>query len=241
MSKEEQPENICAFYLDKKGDVHWITNSIYNTDTQTLSFTINQFSTFGVGYRQQSRIYKDIENHHAKNDILFMVNKGLYFETTKTLLYPDSGVSRSFIITALGKLSDIQVDTKNKSTFTDVKTNAYYNGYVQWAVESHILESINDTSYLPNTYITKEQLSNILVSYANVIGFELPKNYDEIDFADDKFIDDNAKEAVKQLQMAGIFIGKSDENFEPKSIVTRAELSVYLRKFIELYNKRSTI
>lgn len=43
-----------------------------------------------------------------------------------------------------------------------------------------------------------------------------------------------AKEAVKQMQMAGVMSGKNGNLFDPQGTATRAEVSAVLRRFVEL-------
>jgi len=52
-------------------------------------------------------------------------------------------------------------------------------------------------------------------------------------FADSGKISAGSREAVKQVQMAGILSGKSGNRFEPKGIVTRAEFAAVLRRLVE--------
>ena len=71
-------------------------------------------------------------------------------------------------------------------------------------------------------------------NYAKVIGFTLPKVHVENTFADSTKINTYAKEAVKQMQMAGVISGKNSNLFDPQGTATRAEVSAVLRRFVEL-------
>ena len=62
----------------------------------------------------------------------------------------------------------------------------------------------------------------------------LPAIYAENIFADASKISAEAADAVKQLQMAGILAGKSENRFDPQGIVTRAEVSAIIHRFIKL-------
>ncbi len=48
-----------AVYVDAKGRVQWIINSVYNSVEKELHFSTNHFSMYGIGYNQaQYRIYR---------------------------------------------------------------------------------------------------------------------------------------------------------------------------------------
>ena len=63
----------------------------------------------------------------------------------------------------------------------------------------------------------------------------VPKVHAENTFADSAKISAYAKDAVKQMQMAGVLAGKSGNLFDSQGTTTRAEVSAaVLRRFIEL-------
>ncbi|WP_458788368.1 S-layer homology domain-containing protein, partial [Vallitalea sediminicola] len=56
----------------------------------------------------------------------------------------------------------------------------------------------------------------------------------EITFEDDASLSIGARVAVTEMQTAGILAGKSDNKFDPQGIATRAEVSVMLKRFVEI-------
>lgn len=71
-------------------------------------------------------------------------------------------------------------------------------------------------------------------NYAKTIDYTLPKVHIENTFADSAKISTYAKDAVKQMQMAGVISGKNSNLFDPQGKATRAEVSAVLRRFMEL-------
>lgn len=60
-----------------------------------------------------------------------------------------------------------------------------------------------------------------------------------ITFVDSDKISTHAKEAVKQIQMAGVIGGKDNNLFDPQGTATRAEVSAVFRRFMELISSET--
>ncbi len=178
--------------------------------------------------------FTDIAGHWAKNDIKFVVSHGLFKGASATTFAPNTAMTRGIFVTVLGRLANVDVSNYTKSSFSDVKSDAYYIGYVEWAVKKDILKGIGNGKFAPNQLITREQMAVIMNNYAKSIGFILPKIHADNTFADSGQISADAKDAVKQMQMAGIIMGKRGRLFEPQDTATRAQVSVVLRRFLEL-------
>jgi len=234
LSANENAGNIQAVYVEANGRVQWLISSVYDGLNGVLRFSTNHFSTYGVGYKQDVPSFADIGTHWAKDDIAFVANRGLLSGTSKTTFSPNTAMTRGMFVTALGRLANADVSGYEKSSFTDVKSDAYHLGYVEWANKNNIVKGIGDGKFAPDQSITREQMAVILQSYAKAIGFTLPKVHAENTFADSAKIGAYAKDAVKQMQMAGIISGKNSNLFDPQGTATRAEVSAVLRRFVEL-------
>ncbi len=241
LGKNENAGNVMAVYVDAKEKVHWLVNSVYDTMEQVLRFSTNHFSTYGIACKQINTAFKDITDHWAKEDIEFVVSRGLINSTSKTKFNPDKSLTRGMLVTALGRLAEADVSGYTKSSFTDVKSDADYMSYIEWANKNNILKGVEDNKFAPNQSITREQIAVIMLNYAKVIGFTVPKAHTENSFADSDKISDNAKDAVKQMQMAGVITGKKGNLFDPQGEITLAETSAMLRRFIEVMISRASM
>lgn len=230
----ENTGDIQAVYVDANDRVQWLISSVYDGLNGVLRFSTNHFSTYGVGYKQGVPSFADIRTHWAKEDIAFVANRGLLSGTSKTTFSPNTAMTRGMFVTALGRLANADVSGYEKSSFTDVKSDSYHMGYVEWANKNNIVKGMGDGKFAPDQSITREQMAVILQSYAKAIGFTLPKVHVENTFADGAKIGAYAKDAVKQMQMAGIISGKNSNLFDPQGTATRAEVSAVLRRFVEL-------
>ncbi|TWH59426.1 putative glycosyl hydrolase [Desulfitobacterium sp. LBE] len=213
LGTNEKAGNVQAVYVDSEGEIHWRLNSVYDSVEKVLRFSTDHFSTYGIGYQQVNTAFRDIAGHWAKEDIEFAVSRGLLSGTSATKFRPNTAMTRGMFATALGRLAHVDVSGSTQSS---------------------IVNGLGKGMFAPDQPITREQMAVMMSDYAQTIGYTLPKVHVENTFADQSQISTNAKEVVKQLQMAGIISGKSGNRFAPQGKATRAEVSAVLRRFVEL-------
>ena len=233
-AKGEQTGNLYAVYVDDVGKVEWITKSSYDASLKAVVFETGHFSVYGVGYKNPAPAFTDIHNHWAADNILFAASRGLLSGTSDTTFSPNTGMTRGMFVTALGRLAGINPDSYKTGKFTDVKADAYYAPYVNWAAQNGIVEGVTATTFAPDTNINREQMAVIMANYAKKLGYDLPKTLQAVTFADNAQISSWAKNAVRAMQQAGILAGKNGNKFDPKGTATRAEVATVLRRFVEI-------
>lgn len=233
LKRTEQGGNLQMAYVDTEGKVQNMTHSSYNANQSVMIGRTNHFTVFGI-VKKQVPAYKDIEGHWAKDDILFVASRKLLSGTGNNQFSPNTGMTRGMFVTALGRLSGIEPAQYKNTKFSDVAATAYYAPYVAWAAEKGIVNGVTDTTFVPDTNISREQMAVIMYNYAKTIGYTVPKTCEAVTFADNGSIESWAKEAVKAMQMAGVLNGKDGSNFDPKASATRAEVSAVLRRFVEI-------
>ena len=233
-AKNEKTGNLYAVYVDKTGKVEWLTKSSYDADQKAVIFEAAHFSIYGVGYKNPVPNFTDINGHWAKEHILFTVSRGLFSGTGKTTFSPNTTLTRGMFVTALGRLAGINPADYKNGKFTDVKTDAYYAPYVNWAASKGIVNGTGATTFAPDNKITREQMAVIMKNYADKMGYSIPKTLEAVTFADNAQISSWAKDAVKAMQQAGVLSGKANNLFDPKGNATRAEAATVLHRFVEV-------
>ena len=233
-AKNEKTGNLYAVYVDKTGKVEWLTKSSYDADQKAVIFEAAHFSIYGVGYKNPVPNFTDINGHWAKEHILFTVSRGLFSGTSKTTFSPNTTLTRGMFVTALGRLAGINPADYKNGKFTDVKTDAYYAPYVNWAASKGIVNGTGATTFAPDNKITREQMAVIMKNYADKMGYSIPKTLEAVTFADNAQISSWAKDAVKAMQQAGVLSGKANNLFDPKGNATRAEAATVLHRFVEV-------
>lgn len=233
-AKGEQTGNLYAVYVDDAGKVEWITRSSYDASLKAVVFETGHFSVYGVGYKNPAPAFTDITGHWAADNILFAASRGLLSGTSDTTFSPGTGMTRGMFVTALGRLAGINPDSYKTGKFTDVKADAYYAPYVNWAAQTGIVTGVTATTFAPDTNINREQMAVIMKNYAAKQGYDLPQTLKAVTFADNAQISSWAKDAVRTMQQAGILAGKNGNKFDPKGTATCAEVATVLRRFVEI-------
>ena len=199
-----------------------------------MIFEAQHFSIYGVGYKNPVPNFTDINGHWAKDNILFAVSRGLFSGTSKTTFSPNTTLTRGMFVTALGRLAGINPADYQNRKFTDVKSNAYYSPYVNWAASKGIVSGTTSSTFAPDSSITREQMAVIMKNYADKMGYSIPKTLAAVTFADNAQISSWAKDAVKAMQQAGVLSGKENNRFDPQGNATRAEAATVLHRFVEI-------
>ncbi|MBS6953345.1 MAG: S-layer homology domain-containing protein [Enterocloster asparagiformis] len=230
---------VYAVYVDGSGNVQWMDSSLYDAENRLLRFNTSHFSIYGIGYKAPAA-FTDTQGHWAKDDIQFVVDRGLMNGASATAFDPDGAVTRGMFVATLGRLAGADVSGYATSSFTDVGADAYYMGYVEWAVEKGIVGGTSATTFAPDDAVTREQMAVMMANYARAAGISLPKVHTENTFADGADISEGAREAVKAMQMAGVLAGRDGNRFDPQGTATRAQAAAALRRFIEVTIDAST-
>lgn len=176
-------------------------------------------------FKDNSKGFKDIDNHWAKSSINFVSSHEIFSGVSKAEFAPNNNITRGMFITALGNLDE--VDT---TWYYTENNTIYYAPYVEWASENNILNDLNNLNF--DMPITREEMSLIFKNYADYLEIQLPEG-NTTTFDDNDRISSWAIEAVSSMQKAGIINGKSSNNFNPQDLATRAEASVMFKRFLE--------
>lgn len=191
------------------------------TPNQSPSAPVTPSSTTG---------FTDTKGHWAGNAINFVVSEGLFAGTSETSFSPDSPMTRGMFVTVLGRLAKASASPETK--FKDVKSDAYYSGYVTWANKNGIVQGISGTEFAPDNEITREQLAVMLYQYAKANNIVLNEG-ENSSFADETDISSWAKEAVAVMVENGILSGRTNGSFDPKASATRAEVASVIMRFTQ--------
>ena len=231
-TEAETEGSLFVVYVDDKGAVTWLDKSGY--DSGKVLADAPHFSTYGVVYKAPAPVFTDTANHWAKNEIEFVAARGLLTGTGNNLFSPDAAMTRGMFVTALGRLEGVNPASYTTRSFTDVKADAYYAAYVEWAAQKNIAGGTGEGLFSPDAPVTREQMAVILTNYAGQMGYSIPAPLAEATFTDSDKISAWAVKEVTAMQRAGIVKGKDGNRFDPQGNATRAEISVVLRRFVEI-------
>ncbi len=225
---------LYGVYVDGSGNATRIDGSAYDANSGCLIFSTGHLSIYGVGYTAPSAKLTDISGHWAKDAIDYVVGRGLLAGTPGTTFAPDAVMTRGMLVTALGRLADVDVKLYTTNSFTDVKAGSAFQPYIEWAYQKGIVQGIGNSQFAPDHTVTREEIAVILQNYAKATGYTLPVTRVTVTFADDGSIGSTYKMAVMAMQQAGIMLSENNNKFTPKANVTRVEVSAMLYRYIKL-------
>lgn len=232
--KNEASGGLYAVYVDATGNATRIAGSAYDVNSGCVIFTTTHFSLYGIGYTAPSAKFTDITKHWAKESIDYVAGRALLSGTTETTFAPDAAMTREMLVTALGKLADVDIKVYTTNSFTDVKADSAFRPYIEWAYKKGILQGTGSSKFEPDKAITREEIASVFANYAKAAGYTLPVTRKATAYADASDIGGAHKTAVTAMQQAGIMMGGTNNRFNPKSSATRAEVSAMLHRYIKL-------
>ena len=133
-------------------------------------------------------------------------------------------------VTVLGRFS--KDNTENlTSAFTDVSQGKYYTDYVSWGAENGIVKGISETEFAPESFVTREQISAMVVRYLKYKGIAMPNASAEIkSHSDYEQISDYAKEDMAICYEMGLIKGHDNGLIAPKGNLTRAQFASVMKR-----------
>ena len=94
--------------------------------------------------------------------VLWAVEKGITTGTSKTTFSPNSGCTRSQVVTFLWRAEGQSEPTSNVNPFNDVAESQYYYKAVLWAVEKDITKGTSADKFSPDSTCTRSQIVTFL-------------------------------------------------------------------------------
>jgi len=194
-------------------------------------------STLGEGVALN--VFEDVKiTDPAYGAISYVVNEGLFNGMSATHFEPGITMNRSMFVTVLGRLDKADVSAYTTPTFSDVKANQWYTGYVEWAAANGIVNGMGGGVYGVSGTITVEQACTILYRYAtskdNTVGTDVPDCPSLTDFTDASSVSDWAKDGVKWALENGIYAGE-DGKLSPQSPSSRALVATMFANYVKAF------
>ncbi|MDR3242916.1 MAG: S-layer homology domain-containing protein [Clostridiales Family XIII bacterium] len=171
-------------------------------------------------------LFTDIEDHWAKDAILYVVGLGLLKGVSETQFAPDALVDRASFITTLGRYAKVSDGAASPGAFKDADYNAYYASHLVWAVENGIVNSVG-VEFYPNESITREQAAVIIVRYMRSLGMDMNVS-GATGFSDLTWESDWSREEILLVQKYGVMKGQLNNGtlrFNPLAPISRGELA----------------
>ncbi len=161
------------------------------------------------------------------NAVDFMLENGYMNGISKTLFDVEGKLTRAQLVTILYRIAG-EPETTGECPFTDIAADQWYTQAVTWAAENGIVNGMDETTFAPNLYITREQIAVILYRYSEAEAVE----EDALAaFPDAEKVSDYAVEAMNWAVAVGLING-SDGKLLPGETATRAQIATIMMRFL---------
>ena len=168
-------------------------------------------------------------------DVLFSYEKGLMSGMDAAAFAPYANTTRAQIAVIFYRMEGSPA-VEGENSFTDVvrgSGTAWFYDAVTWAQQNGIMGGYDNSSFVPNDPITREQLAAIFYRYAQYKGYDTTQGGMAIrEFDDYESISDYAMGAMAWAVNTGLVKGDSNLLY-PKGTATRAELAALFHRFAE--------
>ena len=165
------------------------------------------------------------------DDVVFVYENGLFSGTDSRSFSPYASMTRAMLVTVLYRLEGEPTVT-GRSSFTDVRSGAYYEKAVIWAAANGIVTGTGSTTFSPDAKVTREQLAAILYRYAQYKKLDTDAKANLNSFTDAGSVSGYASEALGWAVSVGLINGASGK-LMPKGDATRAQVAAILHRFVE--------
>ncbi len=157
----------------------------------------------------------------------YAYDNGLMTGVSANEFAPEQTTTRAMIVSILARLEG--VTSAEAAGFTDV-TDEWYATAVNWAASVGVVNGYEDSTFRPNTAITREQLAAILMNYAAHKGEDVFVRADLSSYTDQPST--WAQEAISWSVAEGLLTGVTADTLQPQGAATRAQVAAILQRFL---------
>ncbi|WP_050615945.1 family 10 glycosylhydrolase [Bacillus testis] len=160
-------------------------------------------------------LFKDISSlHRAYKEIAYLTKGNIIYGDEKGYFNPSQQVTRADAAAMIGRTLNLD-GAKRKTSFKDVGANMVASGYIQSAVENHILSGYSNGTFKPYDKITRGEMA-LMISRA--FGYDYGNS---------------ASGAAHALLSRGIAQGTADGTFGSDLKIIRADYAIFLARSID--------
>ena len=175
-----------------------------------------------------SDIFIDIAaNAWYRDAVQYAYDNGLMTGVSDTEFAPEATTTGAETCSILARLEG--VTSAEAAGFTDV-TDEWYATAVNWAASVGVVNGYEDGTFKPNTAITREQLAAILMNYAQYKGQDVSGRADLNGYTDQPST--WAEEAMQWAVAEELITGVTNDELQPQSSATRAQVAAILQRFL---------
>ena len=157
-----------------------------------------------------------------------------YMVGTGTVEFNSKGnVNRAMFATILAKIDGAEISEYAETSFTDVPAGQWYSNAIEWAYRNGYTAGLDRGIFGRKYPVTREQLATFLYTYSEKKGYDVSDRADIGAYTDHANVSDYALEAMKWAVSKGVISGTDKRELLPKDSITRAQMAVVIKSFVE--------
>lgn len=227
----ENPNAVVIFYLADDGNLE-IVRGHYDSELKVVIFKTKHFSKFVIGYNPF--VFSDVSTDAWYKDAVdFIATREITLGTGDNKFSPDTKLTRAQFVVLLMNAYQINLQNQDElnqnQNFTDAG-NTYYTDYLLVAKNLGIVKGVGNNMFAPEKEITRQEMFVMLYNALKIIDEAPTASFDKTlsTFNDADQVATWANEALSTLVRSGIISGSTNNNINPKSGTTRAEIAQVL-------------
>ncbi|MBQ3901356.1 MAG: S-layer homology domain-containing protein, partial [Clostridia bacterium] len=181
-----------------------------------------------------TKIFKDVKPGKWYTEAVdYVYTYELMNGMTDDTFAPNADMSRAMLVTVLWRAEGSPAP-KGSAPFTDLKAG-WYKDAVAWAYENKIVNGITETSFAPDSSVTREQIAAIFYRFAGFKGRDVSGAADITKFPDGSKVSKYARPAMSWAVADGLISGTKiggADYLDPKGNATRAQVATILMRYL---------
>lgn len=199
---------------------------------------INSMTNSVYALISNSRTFKDTTKHWASDAINDLASRLIVSGDGSGSFKPSSDMTRAEFAAILVKALGLATVKQERSSFSDVPTNAWYYDAVHTANYYGLIGGYGNGRFGPQDKTTREQAMVIIAKAMKLAGLDSAPTNAEMSsllsgFKDSAQASAWAKEGIAWTVKSGIITGQKADLLAPKANMTRAEIAVVIRRLLQ--------
>ncbi len=238
-------DGLLRYYQKGKGFVHVLGGSSDAMATEQAFYALvsadrvakGQSSLYYIGGNSAGGL-SDIAGHKNQKAIEVLVEKQIINGMGDGTFEPNKTMTRAQFCTIVVKA--LGLSAKETNTFSDVKSGAWYAGFVGAASTKGIVNGVGNGRFLPEGTITRQEAATMVARAAKQLGMETAVTDTEellALFSDGGKVASYAKDAVAYCYESGILTDGG--SIQPTKAILRCEIAQMIYNLLKMAGKLS--
>jgi hypothetical protein len=232
----DDEHRLAVFMYNESTNTWDLVGGKVNKDSKTVEWKANHFSKYAV--MLVNKTFTDITDHWAKQDIEYLVARGLVNGVNEKNFEPMRQITRAEFTKMLVKVLNIDTASETEPIFADVPVETWYSRYVSAAFNAGLVNGVSSTHFEPNRNISRQEMAAMIVRALNYKGIDTEVTEEALNqllskYKDSSQIADWAKKSLAVAIDSGIIGGRTEDSLAPTENTVRAEAAVMIKRLFD--------